>query len=321
MAGSYGLSQSAVHDVADGNWREMPARHIIQLHHAPDPEFLALLQEYACRPFVIARHPLDVLVSILQFSVHEQETSRWLGGRGGDESGIWGATPRSRAFIEYATGPRAAALLAVSRDWWNLPGAARLRYEDTVADPVAAVGRLAVIFGPPHQENLNALAKQLSMESLRQGSLNNHFWQGRPGIWRDLLPAAEAREIAAAHAESFATLGYDCDPNPDLDPATADRNWVRLGGAALAAAVRRASAGHNAEREQYRGDYERAMRGQAILHAVVATQEDELKALRLKVANLELCLQPYADLGAGSLRAARIAQRVRDFFSRRTPPS
>jgi len=76
---------------------------------------------------------------------------------------------------------------------------------------------------------------------------NNHFWQGRPGLWRHLLPAAEARAIAAAHADIFTALGFDCDPDPALDALAADRNWVRLVGDEIKETLKRNTEGHRAQ--------------------------------------------------------------------------
>jgi hypothetical protein len=59
-------------------------------------------------------------------------------------------------------------------------------------------------------------------------------------LWRHLLPAAEATEIAAALPD----LGYPIDPDPTLDALTADRNWVRQVGEETKLALRRATEGH-----------------------------------------------------------------------------
>ena len=39
-----------------------------------------------------------------------------------------------------------------------------------------------------------------------------HFWQGKPGLWKTLLPAAEAAALAPALASDLSELGYVCDP-------------------------------------------------------------------------------------------------------------
>ena len=188
------------------------------------------------RVVTVARHPLDVLISILHFCVYESDSEHWLLGAGGTEADIFGAMPRSRTFVEYAKGPRAAsswpsprtgglnpALSACgTRTWWptRLAGCGNSKRRSARSDAgrwmrwsrVRAIGRL------------------------RRAATNNHFWQGRPGLWRHLLPAAEANEIAAA----LANLGYAIDPDSHLDALTADRNWVGLVGEETKQALRRA---------------------------------------------------------------------------------
>ncbi|OWK43647.1 hypothetical protein FRUB_03246 [Fimbriiglobus ruber] len=311
ISAAYGLSETCTHELNESDWQELPDRHAVQIHHGPEPSFLAHLRAHHARPLTIARHPLDVLVSILQFAINEPETSRWLAGRGGDESILYGAMPRSRAFVEYATGPRAKALLAVTRDWWIRPDVIRVRYEEVVAGPVTGLAPLVAAVGPP-AEPFGA-ASNFTLDRLRSTSVNNHFWQGRPGLWRELIPAAEAREIAAAHAETFATLGYTCAPDPDLDPAAADRNWVRLGGASLAAGLRRASVGHAAQVATYQTAIMNYKTEVADLREAVAVREAELARLRLQVAEAARFLQ-FDNVARRAARVARLLRRVRDFF-------
>ena len=246
IAAAYDLPEAAAFRHTDVDAAALPPRVAFHIHARREPAFRDWVAAHGFRIVALARHPLDVLISILQFAVHEPDTRQWLDGRHGGEEMLWAATPRNRAFIEYATGPRAAELLAVTADWWNQPGVLSVRYEDAVADTPGWVAGLAAHFGPLKADPAE-VAGRFTLDRQRQGSINSHFWQGRPGLWRALLPAAETREIAAAHAGVFATLGYACDPDPALDPATADRNWVKLAGPNLRAALARASEGHKAQ--------------------------------------------------------------------------
>jgi len=73
------------------------------------------------------------------------------------------------------------------------------------------------------------------MANLRQITQSgHHFWQGRPGLWRSLLPAREARQIAAAHPTVFSELNYSCTADADLSRDRADTNWIALVGPDLA---------------------------------------------------------------------------------------
>jgi hypothetical protein len=122
-----------------------------------------------------------------------------------------------------------------------------VRYEGCVRDADGELARLEAALGPVRCGSRAAAVEACSLARLRRAATNNHFWQGQPGLWRHLLPAAEAREIAAAVAPVLGALGYECDPDPDLDARTADRNWVRLVGAEVKETLRRNTEGHRAE--------------------------------------------------------------------------
>jgi hypothetical protein len=247
LAGAYQVPHVSRHSLAEKDWADLPREVVLQIHWRRDAAFVADLAAHGFRVVTVARHPLDVLISILHFCVYESESEGWLLGAGGTEADIYGAMPRSRAFVEYAKGPRAAELLGVTPDWWGRPGVIGVRYEDCVRDPEAEVRRLEMEFGPVRCGSRAEAVAACSLGRLRQGATNNHFWKGSPGLWRTLLPATDAHEIADALAGNFAGLGYACDPDPGLDALTADRNWVRLVGDEIKQAVRRATEGHLAQ--------------------------------------------------------------------------
>jgi hypothetical protein len=249
IAEAYGISEAAHHSLTEKEWRQLPEECVLQIHWRRDPEFLACLAEHGFRILTVARHPLDVLISILHVAIYDIQSEHWLQGKEGGEQGIWGASPRSRAFIDYATGRRAAELLAITCDWWDQPDVVSVRYEDFVADPTGQLARLTGTYGPPRAD-LAAVVARNTIAQLSRTALNNHFWKGQPGLWRELLPAAEAREIAAAIQPVLDRLGYVCDPNPDLTPAEADRTWVRLVGEELRATLRRETQGHLAKMDE-----------------------------------------------------------------------
>ncbi|MBO0700029.1 MAG: hypothetical protein J2P46_16645, partial [Zavarzinella sp.] len=244
---AYQVPHFARHALVDTDWAGLPAEVVLQVHWRRDPAFEARLAEHGFRVVTVARHPLDILVSILHFCIYESESEHWLLGAGGSEAEIYAAMPRSRAFVEYATGRRAAELLAVTPDWWGRPGVLGVRYEDCVRDAQAELERLASALGPVRCASLAAAVEACSLARLRRAATNNHFWQGQPGLWRHLLPAAEALEIAAALAPVLRAIGYECDPDPGLNARTADRNWVRLVGDEIKETLRRNTEGHRAE--------------------------------------------------------------------------
>jgi hypothetical protein len=241
---AYQIPHLARHSMSNADWNALPAEVVLQLHWRRTPDFSAKLHEHGFRVVTVARHPLDVLISILHFCIYESESEKWLLGAGGSESEIFAAMPRSRSFIKYAKGPRAAELLAVTLDWWGQAGAVGVRYEDCVRDTDAELQRLESAFGPIRCESRGAVITACSIGQLRSMAINNHFWKGSPGLWRHLLPIAEAGEIADAIGRVGDQLGFACDPDPNLDALTADRNWVRLVGEEVKRTLRQSTEGH-----------------------------------------------------------------------------
>src|SRR5262249_15892430 len=154
-----------------------------------DARFEEQLAHYNFRVVALSRHPLDVLVSILAFSQHDVTTLQWLNGAGGNEVSLEGATPVSPAFLDYAVGRRASALLNVSADWNEYPGVWRARYEALVENPAAELRRLVSETEPDgqcHEERLAAALAQNTAREMRSRTVNEmfHVWQARPGLWR-----------------------------------------------------------------------------------------------------------------------------------------
>jgi hypothetical protein len=224
----YHAATLTFHSPLEIEWGKLPEACIMQLHWHPEASFLAHLETGGFRVVVLARHPLDVLISILHFALHDP-TARWLEGEGGNERPIYGAMPRSTAFFDYATGPRAKALLSITLEWWTMAGCHTLRYEDLVAQTAAELNRLTQSLGVAPVTSVESSIAATTLPKLRQLTKNNnHFWQGQSDNWKKLLPEAEARPIAQAHSEVFAKLGYVCDPNPEITGSQADGNWVNL---------------------------------------------------------------------------------------------
>ena len=112
----------------------LPSGCVLHMHWHRTPALAQTLENEGFRVVSVARHPLDLLLSVLQFCRHDDSPLQWLDGENGDERLIRGVLPNSPAFIRYASGPRAAALMAVNREWWPAPGALQVRYEELAAD-------------------------------------------------------------------------------------------------------------------------------------------------------------------------------------------
>src|SRR3954454_23344239 len=74
-------------------WDAWPDRCALQAHWMPEDDILQRLDEHRFQVITLARHPLDVLVSLLQFD------QTWHTGRG-----LAGLDPTSPGFLSYATG-------------------------------------------------------------------------------------------------------------------------------------------------------------------------------------------------------------------------
>lgn len=199
------------------------------MHAYATPEFRQFLKDRQFRFLVMARHPLDVLISILQFSKREPATARWLGGEGGDETSLAQATPLDKAFLDYGTSARASALLSVSPQW--LPFAdAVAKYENLVAHPNPELSAILERLRLAPVQPLQPVIEENSIRNLRSSlaPFSRHFWRGEPGLWRQLLPAQVALPIATHHQTVFEQLGYICDVDPHLSPERALRNWHEL---------------------------------------------------------------------------------------------
>lgn len=246
LGNAYQIPHIARHFMSDADWRALPAEVVLQLHWRRTPEFVNRLEEHRFRVVTVARHPLDVLISILHFCIYESESEHWLLGAGGSESDIYAAMPRSRSFVEYAKGERAAELLSVTPDWWGQRGVVGVRYEDCVRGADEELHRLECEFGPVRCESRSRVVEACSIGRLRSIAINNHFWKGSPNLWRRLLPIAETREIQNAIKNVLDCLGYSCEPDPKLDALSADRNWVQFVGDELKQTLRQSTDGHRA---------------------------------------------------------------------------
>jgi Sulfotransferase domain len=218
------LEERSAHTPDEVGWETLPESCVLQLHWPRTRAFSRTLERHGFRVVVLSRHPLDVLISILHFSAHEPETARWLDGAYGDESSIVGVDPTSYVFWKYATSRRASALIDVSAQWWK-HGLVAVRYEDLVAAPERELQRIVDAVGVAPTRSPEAVTETVTFRSLRSEAANQHFWQGRPNHWRELLPEPVATELAEAHAHVLDSLGYDVEPDPSLSHGEAVDRW------------------------------------------------------------------------------------------------
>lgn len=226
----YELEQIPVHTPEEVDWENLPRRCVIQIHWYPKEPFLEVLERHGVRVAVLARHPLDVLMSWLNYVYYIHQEGYCPGGGECLDCAIVGVLPRSEAFLEWTRSEYARCFLFHSPAWWNRPGVLRIRYEDLVADAPGALGRLVNEIGEPPRKSITEIVDANAIGRKKPGHevWHFHYWQGQPGLWKNLIPAAEAHAIARSIPEPFETLGYACDPNDRLEPFEADRNWNHL---------------------------------------------------------------------------------------------
>jgi hypothetical protein len=224
---SHDHGELALFNPLEAPWLDLPDRCIIMTQWHPVEPLTTLLKEHRFFTVTLARHPLDVLISILQYAPCEGSL-RWLEGEEGDERPIFGVAPESEEFIRYATSRRAQTLLNVSAQWWSTDGCHRIRYEDLVRNPRRQLARIARSMGVAPKVCFEDTVVACTFERLRNPVTARSIWKGKPGLWRTLLTRQVAHRIASAHSSVFSTLGYVCDPDRTLDSRKASQNWSRL---------------------------------------------------------------------------------------------
>jgi len=328
----WALEARAVHRLDDADWQSLPAECVLQIHHRRTPDFERRLAREGFQVMALARHPLDVLISILHVAVHGVESEQWLDGAGGDDRCLWGAMPTSTAFAEYVAGPRAAELLAVTGDWYGQPGVVSLRYEDLAADPAAALASLVPVLGAPTGDPFEQAIRETSIASLRKLTGNHaHFWQGRAGQWRELLPVDTVAKLVTSIQPAMDMGGYSADGDEGLTASAADARWVAIAGTELHAAIARTTSLHQAQIDEMQALLEQSHRAmldwEAKYTAIDAARQraeascDQAHAtLQGRIAEFEAAhfrLGLIDGCGSKALWAARRLQALFDTFKRR----
>lgn len=225
LATAYKLESMAYHNMADFPIA-LPENLILQIHWYREPSIQAFIVENNFQVLVIARHPLDVLLSVLHFALYEETVERWLGGNCEIPTELRSATPTSEAFLNFALSWGAENLLSISYLWWQDQRAIRVRYEHLVAAPQDAFAAIETQLGSPPSQEWSAAIADNSLNKF-QALPNKHGWQGRPGLWRDLITPGWAFKIYMRHKRFFDVLGY-CFKPYYLSKKTAERNWQQL---------------------------------------------------------------------------------------------
>jgi len=211
------------------NWTELPPDGcIVVMHRRRSVAFEGFLREHGFRLTAMARHPLDVLLSILTYARtprNREYSALWIEGECGNEETLADASPTSEAFVRYALSWRAAALLDVSTSW--AARAEHASYERLVLQPHAELARLCAALGATPRNDVDAVLARHTLRTFGENA-PGHVWRGEPGIWRKLIVPELARAIRDRHPEAFTAFGYEADADPALTLERAQQNWVEL---------------------------------------------------------------------------------------------
>jgi hypothetical protein len=202
------LQEIALHNYVD--LTSIPDRCVVQCHWYREPNFQRFLANNRFRVVVLARHPLDIFISVLHFIRHEPETKNWLGGNCAIPAALVGQSPDSDDFLAYCLSFGAENLLSVTYQWWHDEQAIKVRYEELTDDTEEQLRRLARVLGYSNSSFTEAIRRH-QLESFR-ALPNRHGWQGQPNLWRELIPSEHAKLIYERHKRTFQTLGYPFDP-------------------------------------------------------------------------------------------------------------
>ncbi|MGI9615435.1 MAG: sulfotransferase domain-containing protein [Acidimicrobiales bacterium] len=223
-----GYTVMAAPTVADLAEEAVTGSVFLQTHAPNDRHARRFVAAVNAEVVTIARHPLDVLLSVLHFSRFEVQILDWLDGAAlPSPDSLRDATPTSAQFLDWATSKGATRLLAITHRWWQDGTAHRIRYEELIADTPGVFGKLLAELG------ITPLNDSPDPDQIREGALaglaNHHRWRATTNGWRDLLPVEAATKIHRAHRRVFDDLGYTLDAaDPLLDDATASANWLAL---------------------------------------------------------------------------------------------
>lgn len=217
------LQEIALHDYVDA--KHLPESCVLQIHWYREPHFQRFLRENHFKILVLARHPLDVLLSVLHFVQHDPDTKNWLLGNCDLPEDLHGSSPTGQKFLDYCLSFGAENLLSITYQWWHEPTAIRLRYEEFVKSPSRSFVTVA--------EHLGCTGYDFTFE-ITQRNLeyfkalpNHHGWQGTPNNWKTMIIPSYAKQIKSKHRNIFSSLGYSV-PYYWLTKRSAAERWHLL---------------------------------------------------------------------------------------------
>jgi Sulfotransferase domain len=208
MSDTLGYPHFAAHSIEEFP-QDLPSNCILNIHALNGPTERIFFEKHSCKLIVLARHPLDVFVSVLQFARNEPAVHRWLGGSCEiPRDNVATLCPDDTQFVEWMTGNGARNLLSVSLSWWqDKQLTIRLRYEDLVSHPHEMFNS---VFNSLNAECNGSLEEALAKYTVSYfAQFKNHGWLGRPQNYVKFITKANCHRVHAAQSEYFLTMGYN----------------------------------------------------------------------------------------------------------------
>lgn len=103
MSDVLGYPHFAAHSVKDFP-KDLPPDCILNIHALNEPLEKAFFERHSCKFIVLARHPLDIFVSVLQFARNEPAVHKWLNGLCGIPPDAVNLCPDDARFVDWMTG-------------------------------------------------------------------------------------------------------------------------------------------------------------------------------------------------------------------------
>lgn len=178
--------------------------------HLTQRQFKQLGLAVPSRAITVARNPVDTLISAFTFSQRSRTCVYWQHGKVFQKPlQFAGKDIKSKAFLDWATGPKATALLSVSPSWWN-EAAVSVKYEDFINKPTSFLKTILQSLNPqaqPDEQNIEKVASELDRNFLKE-TKNQHRWNGGVNYGEALLSTESVNAIKEAHSDIFSTLSY-----------------------------------------------------------------------------------------------------------------
>jgi len=191
---------------------------ILRTHAHPDQKFYR--RELDGRPdevlgiVTIQRHPLDVLLSQLNYSFVVGDSRSFKNGELKKAEQIISdgeIDDYIDAFIDAGGCPehveRCGTFVGFYDKWrtyWLQAARLELRYEDMVEDPVAGVSAIERFLRVTGSDS-SAVAERVEQRTELDGKF---YWRKKAYNHRELLPAASVRRFEEGFSEGLRTLGY-----------------------------------------------------------------------------------------------------------------